>query len=98
MVRTAVSGIDPIVTNHFKMFFRDMLSQACDEVKSRNGFYNEFIVFMAVVMKRNRITVISINARGGDDRPAQITADIFYNSIWIAFVRQSTDIEAVFMV
>lgn len=43
------------------MFFRDMLGEACHEIKNGDGFRDQFFVFMAVVMERNRLAVIRVN-------------------------------------
>lgn len=74
-----MSGIESIITNHFEEFFWDVLSQAGDKIKNRNGFNNELIVFMAVVMKRNGIAIIRIDSRGSDNWSSQIAPDIFNN-------------------
>jgi hypothetical protein len=49
MVRFPVSGINAVVAYHFKVFFRDMLCQESNEIKGRDGFRNEFFVFMTVI-------------------------------------------------
>ena len=79
------------------MFFWDMLSQSCDEIKYRNCLCNKFIIFMAIVMKGNEITIIGINAGSCNDRSAEITTDIFDYLRRIAFIRHSTNIKTVFM-
>ena len=43
--------IYPIVAKHFEMFFGDMDNEFLNEVQSRNGFSNSFIVFVSGVMK-----------------------------------------------
>ena len=53
LVGFTVSGIKPVVTDHFEMFFRDVLGQTGDKVKDRNGFCNEFVIFMPIVVKRD---------------------------------------------
>ena len=40
-------GIYPIVAKHFKMFFGDVDNEFLNEVQSRNGFSNSFIVFVS---------------------------------------------------
>lgn len=97
-VRGAVSGIDPVVTDHFKILFRDVLSEAGDKIKGRNGFHDEFFIFMAVVMEGDRITIVRINPGSGDGGPAQITANIFDYVGRITTIGHGTDIETVFMV
>ena len=52
---------------------------------------------MAVVVKRNRISVIAVNPGCGDYRPAKIASDIFGNDFGITKIGFGIDIEAVFM-
>ena len=40
-IRFMMSGIESVITNYFKMFFRDMLSEHRDKVKYRNSFGNQ---------------------------------------------------------
>ena len=60
-IRFTMPGINPIITDHFEMFFRDMLGEACHEIKNGDGFRDQLPVFMAVVMKRNKFAVIGVN-------------------------------------
>ena len=92
-----VSGIKATIPDHLEMFFGYMADQAFDEVDSRNCFDDIFIIFMAVVMKSNRIPIIRINSGCGDHRPPKITADILYYGRWITFIRFCIDIKPVFM-
>jgi hypothetical protein len=39
LVRFTMSGINSIITDHFKMFFRDVLSKPWHEIKNRDGFF-----------------------------------------------------------
>ena len=39
--------IYPIVAKHFEMFFRDVDNQFLDEVQSRDGFGNSFVIFVS---------------------------------------------------
>ena len=39
--------IYPIVAEHFEMFFGDMDNQFFDEVQSRDGFGNSFVIFVS---------------------------------------------------
>ena len=43
------------------MFFRDMLGEAGYEIKNRNDFGNQLLVFVAVVMEGNKFAVIRVN-------------------------------------
>ena len=74
-------GIYPIVAKHFKMFFGDVDNEFLNEVQSRNGFSNSFIVFVSGVMKGYIFAVISINTRCGNNRSAEVSADVFNGDI-----------------
>lgn len=96
-VNFAVACIETAIADHFKVFFRDMADQSFDEIDSGNRFFYVFIIFMTVVMKSDRMSVIAVNPRGGDNWTAKITADIFYDSCRITKVWFCIDIKALFM-
>ena len=58
------------------MFFRDMLSKSCHEIKNRESFSNQFFVFMTIVVKSNKFTVVRINTRSCNDWSAKITTNV----------------------
>ena len=60
-IRFTMPGINPIITDHFEMFFRDMLGEPGHEIKNRNGFGDQFPVFVTVVMEGNQFAVIRVN-------------------------------------
>ncbi|VUX01765.1 Uncharacterised protein [Dorea longicatena] len=76
LVRFAMSGIYAVITNHFEMFFRDMLSKSCHEIKNRESFNDQFFIFMTIVEKSNKFTVVRINARSCNDWSAKITTNV----------------------
>ena len=86
--------IYPIVAKHFEMFFGDMDNEFLNEVQSRNGFSNSFIVFVSGVMKSNIIPVIRINTRSCNYRSAKISADVFNSNIRFTMIRLGTNIES----
>ena len=43
------------------MFFWDMLCKSGHEIKNRNGFGDQLLVFVAVVMEGNKFAVIRVN-------------------------------------
>lgn len=88
-------GIYPIVAKHFKMFFGDVDNEFLNEVQSRNGFSNSFIVFVSGVMKGYIFAVLSINTRCGNNRSAEVSADVFNGDIRSAKIWLCTDIKAV---
>ncbi len=79
------------------MFFWNVTDQSFDEIHNRESFFHICVIFMAVVVKRNRISVIAVNPGCGDYRPAKIAADIFGNDFGITKIGLGIDIEAVFM-
>lgn len=52
---------------------------------------------MPVVMERDRVTVIPIDPRCGNDRAAKVASDVFCDDFGIAFIGFGIDIEAMFM-
>lgn len=80
------------------MFLRDMLDEAFHELKSRNGFDDEFLITVAVVVEGDMITVIGINSFGGDGRSAEISADVGRDLFHVTLIRLSIDVEAVLVV
>ncbi len=58
---------------------------------------NVLIIFVTIVMERDKITGIIINSGSGNDRATKITANIFDNSLRITTVGFGINIEAVFM-
>ena len=49
-------------------------------------------------MEGDKVAIIFINTGSGDNGAAKITANIFGNDFWIAFIGFGVDIEAMFMV
>ena len=80
------------------MFFRDMLGEPCHEIKNGNGFGDQFLIFMAIVMKSNKFTIIRINAGGCNDWPAKVTANVFDHLRRIAFIGHSPNVKPIFMI
>ena len=68
--------IEAAITDHFKVFFRDVPDQTSDEIHSRKCFFNIGIILMTVVMESNVFTIVVINAGYRDDRPSKVTANI----------------------
>ena len=59
------------------MFLRDMLNKEFDEVDGRKRLFNVDIVFMAVIVKSYRLTIVGVDAGKPDDRSFEITTDVF---------------------
>ena len=56
-----VSRIKTTVAYHLVMLFRDMLDEALNEFHNRNGFFYVFVIFMAVVVESDKISIIFID-------------------------------------
>ena len=79
------------------MFFRDVPDKAFDKIHDRNGFLNVLIIFVTIVMERDKITGIRIDPGSGNDRATKIPANIFGNNLRVTTVGLGINIEAVFM-
>lgn len=55
-------GVKPIIADHFKLSFGDVLDQPGNKFHSGNRFGDKSIVFMPVIVKRNGIAIIRVNA------------------------------------
>ena len=56
-----MSGIKTAIAYHLVMLFRDMLDEALNEFHNRNGFFYVFVIFMAVVVESDKISIIFID-------------------------------------
>lgn len=97
-VRAAVTCIDAVITDHFKIRFRDVLYKSFHEIQHGNGLVNKLVVFVPVVVESNRITIIFINAGSGDNRASKISADVFGDNRRIAEVWFGIDVKPVFLI
>lgn len=77
------------------MLLRYVLDEAFNEFHNRDCFFHIYIVFMAVVMESNKVSIIFIDPEGGNDRTSQISADIFYGGFGIAFAGFGVYIETI---
>lgn len=89
--------IQTAITNHFKMFFRDVSDETFYEIHNRQGLLHILIVFMAVIVESNSISIIPVNPGCGNDGSAKIATNIFGNGFRIAEIGLGIDIEAVFV-
>ena len=92
-----VPCIESVIPGHLEMFFRDMLDEKGNEIQNGNCFFHIGIILMFIVVERYMIAIVRINARGGNDRPAKVTADVFYNSVRVAEIWFGVDVETVFI-
>ena len=80
--------IDTVIADHLKVLFWDMLHEKCNEFKDRDRAFNISIVFMAVIVKGYcpGFSIIFIDPLGGNDRAAEITANVLEKSLTSARV------------
>ena len=83
-INGTMSGIKAAITDHLEMFFRDVPDKAFDKIHDRNGFLNVLIIFVTIVMERDKITGIRIDPGSGNDRATMIPANIFGNSLRVS--------------
>lgn len=97
-VGLAMAGIDTVIADRFKVFFRDVAHKSFDEVHGRNGLMNKEIIFVSVVVEGNGISnlVIGVNAGRGNHGTAEITADIVEDSRGTAFIAFGMNVETIF--
>ena len=93
-----MSGIDAVISDHFKMFLRDVLYQPFDEIKGRDSLGNKLVILMPVIVESDHFTIIGINAGGGNNRSSEISADIFDDMFRIAFLGFGINIETIFLI
>lgn len=92
-----MSCIQAAESDHFKVFFRDVTDQAFNEIHNRKSFFHIYVIFVAVIVERNRITVIAVNPGCGDYGSAKIAANVFRHYFGITEIWFCIDIEALFM-
>lgn len=98
-VRMGDGGIvEAIVANHFEMFVRNMNNETHNKLNSWDGFDNEFVVLVPVVVKRNKGAGVRIDEGSGNHRPAKVTANVFGNDRRITVIGFSVDIKAFTMI
>ena len=92
-----VPGVNAAITDHLKMFFRDMADQTLYKFHDQAGFFYILIIFMAIVMEGNEVTIIVVNAGSRDHRTDRIAFDILDSSFRVTVIGFGIDIEAVFV-
>jgi hypothetical protein len=93
-----MSGIDAIVTKHFKLFFRDVTDESGDEFHCRNTFGNFFVIFVSGVVEGNIFTIVAVDTGRSNHRPPKVSADIFDGNGRGAEIRLCADIKTIGMV
>lgn len=96
-VGLAMAGIDTVITDHLKVFFRDVSDEPFDEVHSRNSLVHKDIIFVSVVVECNGISklVIGVDTGSCNHGTAEIAADIVEDSRGIAMVAFGINVEAI---
>ena len=72
-----------------------MYNQFLDEVQSSDGFSNCLVVFVSGVMKGYIFAVIMINTGCGDNRSAEVSADVFNGDVRRAEIWLCTNIKTI---
>ena len=88
-----VFRIDTVITQHFKVLFGDVNNESFDEVHSRDAFRNRKVIFVPGIVESHEVSVIVINTGSGNDRTAQISADVFDGNIGSAEIGFCSHIE-----
>ena len=98
LIRIQVSCIDTVITDHLKVFFRDMSDQTADKVHDGDCLLNVFFVLMPVVIKGDILSVIVQDALCRDHRTAKISADILKDFGRFTFFGFCIYVESVLMI
>ncbi|RRK34430.1 hypothetical protein EBB54_26165 [Schaedlerella arabinosiphila] len=54
-IRFTVAGIKTAITDHLKVFFRDMSDEPLKKFNNGESFFYISIIFVAVIMKRDSL-------------------------------------------
>lgn len=95
LVDIPVAGINAAITDHLVMLFGDMADQTLYKMHNGDGFFHIFVIFMAIVMESNIITIIAVNTGSGDYGSSKIASDILYDGFGITFIGFGIDVKAV---
>lgn len=98
LIEVTVPGIKPVITGHFKMFFRNVLNEELDEIQCGQRSANIGIILMLIVMKGNLVTIVGINTRSSNDGPAEVAADVFNNRVRVTKIGLGIDVKTIFIV
>ena len=90
--------IETVVTDHFEMLVRDMDNEPLNEFDSGNGFDNEFVVFVSVVMEGNMGAGIRIDTGSSNDGSAEIATNVFRDDRRLAVIGFGVNIETFAMI
>ena len=76
------------------MLVRDMDNEPLNEFDRGNGFDNEFVVFVSVVMEGNMGAGIRIDTGSSNDGSAEIATNVFRDDRRITVIGLGVNIEA----
>lgn len=79
------------------MFFGYVLDEQGNKVHYGNCFFHIGIVFVFIVVEGHVFPIIGINAGSGNNGTAEVTADVFYNSVRVTEIWFCIDIKTVFI-
>ncbi len=79
------------------MFFRDVTDETFDEIHDRQGLFHIEIIFMAVIVESNGISIIPVNPGCSDNGSAKVAPNVFRNDFRIAKIGFGIDIESLFV-
>lgn len=91
-------GIDAIITDHLEIRFRDVLDKSLHERQCGNGFVNKFVVFMSVVVESEGRPIVAVNAGRGNNRAAEVSADVFCDNGRITEIRFGINVETIYLI
>lgn len=72
-----------------------MNNELFNKISRRNSFGDQSIILVSVVMKGYGGAIITLDARGGNNRPAEITSNIINNILVVGKGRLGIDIKAI---
>lgn len=87
--------VDTVVTDHFEMFVGDMDNKSLNKFNSGNGFNNELVIFVPVVMEGNMRTGVRIDTGSSNNRSAEVTTNVLRNDRRIAVIGLGVNIESL---
>ena len=90
--------INTVVADHFEMLIRDMNNETLNKFNNGNGFNDEFVIFMPVVMESNMRAGVRINTGSGNNWPAKIAANVLRNDRRITIIGFSVNVESFAMI
>ena len=89
--------IESIIPCHHEMLFRYVLDKQGNKVQDRESLYHIRIILMFIVMESDIFAIIGIDPGSGNDRTAEVAADVFDDSIGVAEIGLGIDIETIFI-